>query len=306
MQEKDKAAAWDAFRTAWVMHPEIVWDDAFPPDARRVFQLAVEETKATEIVGIELVVPAPKSGFWLDGRAVAHGSEVLELFPGAHIFQWSVGEKIRTYRVTIPEGVSPKLAVPALVPVDFARWVAATRTQEIMSDILRLALPEGETVLVAAGGGVWKATIGTPGWEEVAEPTEKIEVDFPPRVFVDVEEVAEALNQTLPELVAESREKGWITLSAAPRWAKVGTPTLFAASVGLALFSVYESRVAIRADEDLESSLNAGDTQEAESHYEQRVAALRAAEGSRAVAAVGLVGAGIGAVVTVRFGTRGE
>jgi hypothetical protein len=293
IQRGDKGAAWDHFRAAWNFDNDVAWDDAFPPSGLRVFKLAVAEAQDIETVGVELMVPAPKAGFWVNGVDVPHGAELLELTPGKHVLQWSVGGAIQTHRMVVPEGSRPRLAIPALVPADFPHWIADANTQDLVDDVLRLHMADGQTAFMVAGGGTWKGTVGAGAWQELVAPAAAVIADLPPREGRPAHAAAQ------PMVMDPVTPGGEVArLEAAPMWAKLGTPVLAAVGVGMAAYAASQSKTAADLGADYNAAMNEGKVLEATQAYEQRHAAERSAGVAWGVAGATLLGAGGGAFIT--------
>jgi hypothetical protein len=287
IQGGDKGIAWDHFRAAWIYDHNITWDEAFPPAGRRVFNLAVAEARDTEAVGVELVVPAPPSGFWVDGHEVDHGATLLELTPGGHVLQWMVGGEIQTHRMAVPEGARPRLAIPALVPAELATWVGDGRTRGLVDPILALAMPEGMTALASAGGGIWKIVVGSGSWAELVAPPSPLVADFPsPEVQVPLP-MPELAPGEIPHIPQPT-----------PTWAKVGTSVLAAVGIGLATYAGTQGKQASGHGTDYDGAMALGDVGAATDAYEARLTAERSAAAAWGVAGTALVGAGAGAIIS--------
>jgi hypothetical protein len=309
MQAGDKLGGWDAFRAAWILNPEIPWDSNYPSSAERVFKLAINEAKATDKVELTLTVPAPESGFWWNGQPVPHGTTSMMVDTGEQIVQWSMGDRVATYRFTVKEGLAPIVAIPATVPVEFPRWVSDERARKHMDAILPLALSEGTDVLVAVGGGVWKTQVGWDEWQVLAEPTEDILVALPETLNLNLNPVsemeaqqaeAEAL-QIEAAIEEESKKRPPIEFKApafwtnSPTWAKATAPALAILGAGLAYWANSEASRVPGLESARGTALDYGLTDEAADYLDQ----LNAAEQNGLIGWSIAGGALVGSALTV-------
>jgi len=305
MQSGDKIAAWDAFRAAWILNPDIQWDLNYPKNAKRVFQLAINEAKATEKVDLTLTVPAPDGGFWWNGRTVPHGTTHMKVDTGEQIVQWSMGDKVSTYRFTVKEGLAPIVAIPAIVPKEFPRWVSDERARQKMDAILPLALTEGEDVLIVVGGGVWKTQVGWDEWNELTPPTQEIMVSLPeplnlelnPLTEVEVQAAAVETEAIEAEILQEAVSKPSFEMPAfwreTPVWAKATAPILIVASGALAAWAKGRSAEIPDWQEARTTALNANDLDLAAEYLTKEDKAATQATLGWTLAGGALVGAGV-------------
>jgi hypothetical protein len=305
MQEGDKLSAWDGFRAAWILDANIAWDTNYPKNAERVFKLAINEAKATEKVELTLTVPAPASGFWWNGKLVPHGTTTMMVNSGEQIVQWSMGDKVVTYRFSVKEGLAPIVAIPAIVPEEFPRWVSDIRARKKMDDILPLALTEGEDVFVAVGGGVWKTQVGWNEWEELTSPTSEILVELPEPLNLDLNPITEAEVQAAAiesleieaEILEEKKPRKPIEAPAfwknSPTWAKATAPALLVVSAGLAAWANSKAGLVPGLKDARTTALDYNDTDLAEQYLSQQETAQTQATMGWSLAGGALVGAGV-------------
>ena len=312
MQDGDKIGAWDAFRAAWILNPEVAWDPNYPNNAERVFKLAINEAKATEKVELTLTVPAPESGFWWNGRPVPHGTTKMMVDTGEQIVQWSLGDKVATYRFTVKEGLAPSIAIPATVPAEFPRWVSDDRARAHMDAILPLTLAEGADVMVAVGGGVWKTQVGWDEWEVLTPPTADIVVELPETLNLDLNPVSDSeaqeaavASQVLEaEILSEQKKREPIQFTApafwteSPTWAKATAPALAILGTGLAIWARSNSSEIAEFESGITTALDYGDTNLAEDYRN----GLATARQNTAIGWSLAGGALVGAAVTVGVG----
>ena len=312
MQGGNKIEAWDAFRAAWILNSDVAWDPNYPNNAERVFKLAINEAKATEKVELTLTVPAPESGFWWNGRPVPHGTTSMMVDTGEQIVQWSLGDKVATYRFTVKEGLAPIVAIPATVPEEFPRWVSDDRARAHMDAILPLSLAEGTDVLVAVGGGVWKTQVGWDEWEVLTPATSDILVALPETLNLDLNPVsaveaqeAEAVSQEIEaEILEEASKREPIQFTApafwteSPTWAKATAPALAVVGAGLAMWARSNASEVSGFESARTTALDYGDTELAAQYMSDRDAAEQNATIGWSLAG----GALVGAAVTVGIG----
>jgi hypothetical protein len=305
MQSGDKISAWDAFRAAWILDPEIQWDPNYPKNAKRVFQLAINEAKATEKVDLTLTVPAPEGGFWWNGRTVPHGTIQMKVDTGEQIVQWSMGDKVATYRFTVQEGLAPIVAIPATVPSEFPRWVSDNRARQKMDSILPLALTEGEDVLIVVGGGVWKTQVGWDEWTELTPPTQDIMVSLPeplnlelnPLTDVEVQAAAVETEAIEAEILQETIAKPSFEMPAfwrdTPVWAKATAPVLLVASGVLAAWAKGQSSEILDWQNARTTALDNGEKELADQYLASEDKAKAQTQLGWTLAGGALVGAGV-------------
>jgi hypothetical protein len=305
MQAGDKIEAFDAFRAAWLLNPQIEWDPNYPSQAERVFKLAINDAKATEKVNLTLTVPAPENGFWWNGRPVPHGTTKLMVDTGEHIVQWSLGEKVATYRFTVQEGLAPIVAIPALVPNEFPRWVTDTRAREKMDAILPLALAEGNDVLVVVGGGVWKTQVGWDEWKELVKPTQEVTITLPEPLDLNLNPVTETEAQAASDealeieakILEEAAREPLFTAPAfwteTPIWAKATAPALLVVSAVLASRAKSKADLIPGFEEGRTIALDYGDTVLAEQYLNDQQEAKQKSQIGWGLAGGALVGAGL-------------
>jgi len=305
MQEGDKLAAWDGFRAAWILDADIPWDPNYPKNAERVFKLAINEAKATEKVELTLTVPAPESGFWWNGKPVPHGTTTMMVDTGEQIVQWSMGDKVATYRFSVKEGLAPIVAIPAIVPEEFPRWVSDERARKKMDDILPLGLTEGEDVLVAVGGGVWKTQVGWNEWQELTSPTSEILVELPeplnldlnPLTEVEVQAAAIESQEIEAEILLEKKPREPIEAPAfwknSPTWAKATAPALLVVSAGFAAWANSKAGLVPGLKDARSTALDYNLTDEAAVYLTQQETAESQATIGWGLAGGALVGAGV-------------
>jgi hypothetical protein len=305
MQAGDKIEAFDAFRAAWILNPQIEWDSNYPSQAERVFKLSINDAKATEKVSLSLTVPAPENGFWWNGRPVPHGTDQLMVDTGEQIVQWSLGEKVSTYRFTVAEGLAPIVAIPATVPTNFPSWVADLGTRKKMDSILPLALTEGEDVLIVVGGGIWKTQVGSDEWQELVSPTQPIpavlplpfNLDLNPLNSTEVEAAATETQEIEAQILEEATKEPLFTAPAfwteTPVWAMATAPALLVVSAVLAARAQSSANSIPGLENDFTSALDAGNAELAHQHWDEQAAAKRNSQISWGLAGGALVGAGL-------------
>ena len=94
-------AALNSFQRAFTFDPELSWDEAFPPEAKGLFEQAQNASRETVTVTVRPDVPV-----WVDGRE--HRGD-LELSAGPHLLQLGSATAV----LELVPGTSPQLVVPA-------------------------------------------------------------------------------------------------------------------------------------------------------------------------------------------------
>jgi hypothetical protein len=146
----DDSGARVRFADALSIHPDLGWVDAFPSEARPLFDQAAELVGQRPEATLEL---APPEGMrvWIDGREVADPTEPLALPAGHHLVQVGSGSDLhlRAVFITLRADRGALVVDPGLL-----RAVAAVLHQ-LAGDGSR---PVGHVVVMRGGASVWSWT----------------------------------------------------------------------------------------------------------------------------------------------------
>ena len=166
--QADKPSAWEAFRQARLLNPQLQWDESFAPEGKPTFIAAVAELEATSSQSLYLI-PSPGEGeLMIDGVPIAADTVSVDLRQGEHLVQWTTGT-LQTATLKLVAGPDPVLLLSPQIPSDLLSWTqhADPERQAAVRASLGALAGEHGAVYISTPEGIWQTQIGSKTWTQL-------------------------------------------------------------------------------------------------------------------------------------------
>jgi len=173
MEQGDKMAAWASFQGAQIAVPDLAWDENFPPDSKPVFIAAKAELAASGAVSLGLAPVPGDVSIWIDGQAVEAGAQSVEIKGRQHWIQWR-DDGFHSAELLLEPGFQVGIVLPSGVQDVPLYAVTSAAHQVVMTTLMASIGAPGDELFLTMLGGVWRHTVGQPGFEQLVAPTEEI------------------------------------------------------------------------------------------------------------------------------------
>ncbi len=152
-----KDAAYDWFEIALAIHPDLAWDNAYPPDAQQVFNNALAETlRAADAKLLTVPDRAAASELRVDGNVVDPLAPQVTFKPGVHLLQWRTTSGAVQSLAIAAEAGQPMVLVSArqLRNAILAGPSAGDIQPAVIDRLAVLASSRGAADVIVVGGNV--------------------------------------------------------------------------------------------------------------------------------------------------------
>ncbi len=160
----DKSAAWEAFRQARLIAPDLSWDENFSPTARPLFDGVGAELANTPSSTLMVVPEPPVDAFWVNGQATDTEQGRLPLVSGNHLVQ--IGQPTRSLSLSLNGDLDAALVLPSELPADIATWALQDERRDALVPVLLAAGLGKAAVFIPTSGAVWRYDPSTSIWAE--------------------------------------------------------------------------------------------------------------------------------------------